>query len=171
MQTYTVTVTRMVSNSAPTFSSNTATRTLPENSSGWHERRRLRSWPRTATSDTLTYTLTGTDADSFEIDSNGQLKTSAGVAHNFDFESMKKSYAVTVSVHDGKDSAGNTDTTIDATIDVTIDLTNVNEAPSVHGLHPLQGENREMFQRPSAPTWRPTRTRRPRSRGRWKATT
>ena len=38
---------------------------------------------------------------------------------------------MTVSVHDGKDAAGNTDTTIDDFIDVTINLTNVNEAPRI----------------------------------------
>ena len=38
-----------------------------------------------------------------------------------------------MSVHDGKDTAGNTDTTIDDTIAVTINLTNVNEAPVIVG--------------------------------------
>ena len=60
------------------------------------------------------------------------MKTKTGVTHNFNFEATKNSYVVTVSVHDGKDAAGNTDTTtIDATITVTISLTNVNETPSV----------------------------------------
>ena len=37
-----------------------------------------------------------------------------------------------MNVHDGKDAAGDTDTTtIDASIDVTINLTNVNEAPVI----------------------------------------
>ena len=82
--------------------------------------------------DTLTYTLTGTDAGSFEIDSNGQLKTRTGVSHNFNFEATKNSYSVTVNVHDSKDAAGNADTTTtDATIAVTIDLTNVDEPGTV----------------------------------------
>ena len=39
---------------------------------------------------------------------------------------------MTVTVHDGKDAAGGTDTsTIDDTITVTINLTNVNEAPTI----------------------------------------
>ena len=119
------------SNSDPTFSSDMATRTLPENSSGGTNVGAAVTASDSNSGDTLTYTLSGTDAGSFEIDSNGQLKTKTGVTHNFDFESTKDSYSVTVSVHDGKDAAGNDDTTIDATIDVTIDLTNVNEEPSV----------------------------------------
>ena len=82
--------------------------------------------------DTLTYSLGGADASSFDFDSsNGQIKTKTGVTHNFDFEAVKKTYSVTVSVHDGKDAASNTDTTIDDYIDVTINLTNVNEAPVI----------------------------------------
>ena len=82
-------------------------------------------------SDALTYSLTSTDADadSFEIDSSGQIKTKAA----FDFETdAKTQYLVTVSVHDGKDDAGNTEQmpTVDATIDVTIDVTDVNEGPA-----------------------------------------
>ena len=133
-------------NSQPTFNSNTAFRRhLPENSAPGVSV----GDPFTATDDDdddgLTYGLTGMDAGSFEIDSKGQLKTKTGVTHNFDFESMKKSYAVTVTVHDGKDFAGNPDTTIDASIDVTIDLTNVNEAPSVTGTsNKSEGENRAV---------------------------
>ena len=82
--------------------------------------------------DTLTYSLGGADASSFDFDSsNGQIETKTGVTHNFDFEAVKKTYSVTVSVHDGKDAASNTDTTIDDYIDVTINLTNVNEAPVI----------------------------------------
>ena len=36
--------------------------------------------------DTLTYSLTGTDAGNFDIDSSGQIKTKSGVTHNFNFE-------------------------------------------------------------------------------------
>ena len=95
-------------------------------------------------SDTLTYSLGGTDVDSFNIDSsNGQIKT-RNVA-TYDFESTKKTYDVTVSVHDGKDTTGNTDTTIDDAITVTINLTNVNEAPSVTGTSSKsESENRAV---------------------------
>ena len=67
---------------------------------------------------------------SFTIDTaSGQIKTT-GVTYNF--EATKKSYTVTVNVHDGKDAAGGTDTsTIDDSITVTINLTNVNEAPTI----------------------------------------
>ena len=67
--------------------------------------------------DTLTYSLSGTDSGSFGIDtSNGQLKTSVAL----DYE-MKTSYSVTVGVSDGTDSDS---------ITVTINVTNVNEAPA-----------------------------------------
>ena len=65
--------------------------------------------------DTLTYTLGGTDAASFDIESGtGQLKTKA----TLDYET-KSSYTVTVTVSDGN---GGTDT-----ITVTITVTDVNE--------------------------------------------
>ena len=49
-----------------------------------------------------------------------------------DFEE-KTSYTVTVSVHDGKDSSGNADTTTDGTVDVAITVTGENEPPKVTG--------------------------------------
>ena len=74
--------------------------------------------------DTLTYTLGGDDAASFAIDEGtGQLKT----FDPLDYET-KFSYSVTVSVSDGMDIDGNTDTSADNTIDVTITVTNLNEA-------------------------------------------
>ncbi len=67
--------------------------------------------------DTLTYSLSGTDAGSFAIDDdNGQILTSDPL----DFET-KNSYSVTVTVDDGN---GGT-----ATIDVTITVVNV--APTI----------------------------------------
>ena len=71
--------------------------------------------------DTLTYTLGGTDAASFDITStSGQIQTSAAL----DYE-QKTSYSVTVSVADGE---GGTDT-----IAVTISVTDVNEKPTTPG--------------------------------------
>ena len=65
----------------------------------------------------LTYTLGGTDASSFSINStNGQLQTNAAL----DFET-KPSYSVSITVSDTK---------LTASIDVRINVTNVNEAPS-----------------------------------------
>ena len=119
------------SNSQPTFSADTATRTLPENSGAGVD---VVGGTITATgsdSDTLTYSLTGTDAGSFEIDSSGQLKTKTGVTHSFNFEAAKSSYSVTVNVRDSKDDDGNADTVVDDTIAVTIDLTNVDDAVTV----------------------------------------
>ena len=120
-------------NAQPTFSADTATRTLPENSGAGVD---VVGGTITATDsdsgDTLTYSLTGTDAGSFEIDSNGQIATKSGVTtHDFNFEATKNSYSVTVNVSDSKDADGNADTVIDDTIAVTINLTNVNEAPEI----------------------------------------
>ena len=74
-----------------------------------------------ADGDTLTYSLGGTDAASFDITStSGQIQTSAAL----DYE-QKTSYSVTVSVADGE---GGTDT-----IGVTINVTDVNEKPATPG--------------------------------------
>ena len=124
------------SNSEPTFDDGaTATRTLPENSgAGVNVVGGVVAATDSDSGDTLTYSLTGTDAGSFEIDSNGQLKTKTGATHDFDFEDTKKSYSVTVNVRDSKDAAGAADTDTDDTIAVTINLTNVNEAPTITNL-------------------------------------
>ena len=62
--------------------------------------------------DTLTYSLSGTDASSFDIDSEtGQLKTKAALDHE-----RKPSYSVTVEVTDSFETV---------TIDVTIEVTNL----------------------------------------------
>ena len=71
--------------------------------------------------DSLTYTLGGTDGESFDIDTTtGQLKTKA----ELELET-KSSYSVTVSVTDGKNASGGRDTTTDDTITVNISLTSV----------------------------------------------
>ena len=75
---------------------------------------------------TLVYSLDGTDAASFDLDTTtGQLKTKTV----FDYETDATSYTVTVSVTDGMDDYSNTDTVIDGTITVTINVTDVNEGP------------------------------------------
>ena len=82
--------------------------------------------------DTLVYSLSDEDPASFNIDSSdGQL--SVGAETTLDYESGNTSYTVIVSVHDGKDAGGNTDTdtAIDDSIDVTIDVTNEEEAGTV----------------------------------------
>ena len=89
--------------------------------------------PFTATDnedDTLTYSLGGEDAASFDIDTTtGQLKTRAALDHE-----TKSSYTVTVSVHDGKNAAGGSDATADDTVTVAITVTDVNEPPAFDGL-------------------------------------
>ena len=65
--------------------------------------------------DTLTYTLGGTDGDSFDIDAmTGQLKTKAALGA----ETMS-TYSVTVSVTDNKNAGGGRLLEIDDTITVT----------------------------------------------------
>ena len=79
--------------------------------------------------DTLTYVLSGYDAEFFDIDdANGQLKTKAVL----DTEDQP-TYYVDVEVHDGNDADGDTSTTTDAIKYVTITVNNVNEAPVVTG--------------------------------------
>ena len=121
------------SNSEPTFNDGTmATRTLPENSGGGEN---VVGGAVAATDsdsgDTLTYALkSGNDSGDFTIVStSGQIQAKSGETYNF--EVSKNSYTVIVTVHDGKDTAGDADTAVDAEITVTINLTNVNEAPVI----------------------------------------
>ena len=80
--------------------------------------------------DSRTYSLSGTDAASFTINtSTGQLQTKDGVT--YDYETPKKSYRVTVSVRDSKNDDGDPDTATDAIITVTITVVNVDEAGMV----------------------------------------
>ena len=113
-------------NEQPAFSTDTATRSVAENTAAGENI----GAPVEATDDddgdSLTYTLGGTDAASFEIvAASGQLQTRSAL----DFET-KALYSVIVSVSDRKDAAGASDTVVDDTIDVTISVTNVNEQPA-----------------------------------------
>ena len=68
--------------------------------------------------DTLTYSLGGTDAGSFDISlTSGQLRTKSGIVYDHE---ARSSYRVTVTVSDGQDTA---------TIDVDITATDVDEPP------------------------------------------
>ena len=78
--------------------------------------------------DTLTYTLEGTDASSFTIDSEGQIKVGTGTTLDRETKSI---YDVDVSVRDSKDDNGNPDTVTDDTIMVTINVTDQNEPPEI----------------------------------------
>ena len=110
---------RAPSNTAPVFSGTTATRTVPENSAAGTNVGAAVAATDADTGDTLTYSLEGTDAGSFTIDSGtGQIKTKSGVTYNH--EATKNSYSVTVKASDGTDSD---------TIAVTISVTDVAEQP------------------------------------------
>ena len=75
--------------------------------------------------DTLTYSLQGTDAASFDIDtSTGQIETKASLDHE-----TKDIYHVAVFVRDSKNIHGNSDTVYDQSIDVAINVNDVNEPP------------------------------------------
>ena len=115
-------------NNEPEFSSMTATRSVNENTAA---NMNIGSAVTAIDSDmgaTLTYGLENSgDDDDFDINtSTGRLKTKSALDHE-----TKDSYTVTVTVHDGLDAAGDTDTTVDDTITVTITVNDVNEAPAI----------------------------------------
>ena len=117
-----------VANFPPSFGAGPLSREVPENSAGGT----AVGAPVTATDpdtgDTLTYSLSGTDASSFTIDSGtGQISVATGT--DLDYEATKNTYEVEVGASDGKDSDGNADTVVDANITVNIAVTNVNEGP------------------------------------------
>ena len=86
---------------------------------------------------TFSATSAGTDHESFAVDAEGRITVASGAA--LDFET-KPSYAITVSVSDGKDGAGNPEPagmeTVDDTIAVTITVTDV-DPPGVPDLVPF----------------------------------
>ena len=110
-----------VTNAAPEFPSESAVRSVEENSSAGTDV----GLPVAATdvdNDPLTYSLTssGSDHDSFTIDSDGQIKVAEGA--NLDHEA-KSTYSVVVTAADPSGATG--------TISVTINVTNVDEAGAV----------------------------------------
>ena len=113
---------------APTFADRVVSRSVDENSAGGVAVGEPVE-ANDADGDTLTYSLDGDDASSFNIDTgSGQLRVAA--AADLDFE-MKPLYSVTVSVTDNKDSEGNADAMVDDIVEVTINIHNVDEAGSV----------------------------------------
>ena len=107
-------------NTAPSFLLESATREVAENSAAGVDVGGPVTATDTDTGDTLTYTLEGTDAASFNIDaSSGQIQTKAGVTYDHE---LQPEYSVTVKADDGN---GGTDT-----IAVTIDIADVDEPPS-----------------------------------------
>ena len=114
----TAAVAAAVPNNPPAFSADTAARSVAENTAaGQNVGGALTATD--ADSDTLTYTLEGADAASFDIVSgSGQIRTKAGVTYNHE---AKSTYTVIVKADDGN---GGTDT-----IAVTITVTDVDEPP------------------------------------------
>ena len=110
---------RTAGNNAPAFVSKATGLFLPENSAAGTVMPDSAS-ALTATdadNDTLTYSMDGTDAASFDFDtSTREMKAKSGVTYNYE---EKSTYSVTVNVDDGN---GGTDTTA-----VTIDITDVAE--------------------------------------------
>ena len=110
-------------NRAPAFLLESTTREVEENSPAGT----AVGDPVTATDaddDTLTYTLEGPDAASFQIVStSGQIQTKSGITYDYE---TKSSYSVTVKADDGN---GGTDT-----IAVAIDLLDVDETAPPPGV-------------------------------------
>ena len=113
-----VTITVADVNEPPEFDSATATREVPENTEAGGNIGAPVTATDPDTGDTPAYTLGGTDATFFDIDTlTGQLQTKAAL----DYET-KSSYTVTVTASDGA---------LTATVDVTVTVTNVDEAGTV----------------------------------------
>ena len=120
--TVTINVTDVNENRAPVFTEGTSTtRSVAENTGNGVDIGSAVAATDADSDDTLTYTLGGTDASSFDIVStSGQLQTRAAL----DYET-KTSYTVTVSVSDGNSGTDS----ITVTINVT-DVADTNNAPS-----------------------------------------
>ena len=116
---YVTRVSQQVTNNAPEFEDGTSTtRYIAENTASGVNIGDPISATDDDTGDTLTYSLSGTNATSFSIVSTtGQLQTSAAL----DYET-KTSYEVTVTVMDDSEASNNS-----ATITVTINITDVDE--------------------------------------------
>ena len=119
-------LTAPATNTDASFADLDATRSVPENTPAGQAIGAPVAADDPDSEDTLTYSLGGTDAASFDIDtSNGQLKTRDAL----DFDAGQTTYSVDVSVTDSKDDYDTADTLVDDTIAVTINVTDVNEKP------------------------------------------
>ena len=109
-----INVTDVDENSTPVFAGSSTTRSIPENTPAGRNIGSPVSATDADSDDTLRYTLSGTDAASFDIvRATGQLKTKAAL----DYET-KNSYSVIVKVSDG---------TLTNTIRVTITIIDIDE--------------------------------------------
>ena len=113
-------------NKQPSFTERAPTRSVPENTASASNV----GSPVTASDpegDSLIYSLEGDDAADFDIvASTDQVLTKTAL----DYET-KSTYSLTVAVHDGKDEAGNADTSADTRVDLTINVSNENEQGTV----------------------------------------
>ena len=117
-----INVTDVAENSTPVFAEDNTTRSIPENTPTGISIGEAVTAKDADSDDTLTYTVSGPDAASFDIDSTtGQLKTKEAL----DYET-KNAYSVVITVSDGS---------FTATIKVTIIITDVDEnhAPAFAG--------------------------------------
>ena len=131
-------LTAPATNTDASFADLDATRSVPENTAAGQPIGAPVAAVDPDYEDTLTYSLGGTDAASFDIDtSNGQLKTKDAL----DFDGGQTTYSVDVSVTDSKDDYDTADTLVDATIAVTINITDVNEKPVFADAPPTQNVN------------------------------
>ena len=121
----TINVTDVHENRAPVFTEGTSTiRSVAENTAA-DENIGTAVSATDPDDDTLTYSLTGTDASSFSLDSSsGQLKTKAALDHE-----TKDNYSVTISVSDADNATDS--------ITVTISVTDINDAPVFSGADPI----------------------------------
>ena len=88
-----------------------------------------------AENDVLTFKLSGTDADKFVIDSNGQITVGEGAdLDTEDTANGNNTFSVTVTVEDGNFRNSNTPADYSDSISVTIDAENVEEDPELDGV-------------------------------------
>ena len=148
------TVTLSTMNQAPVFRDGASTtRSVTETTTAG----RNIGAPVTATdpdNDALTYSLGGSNADSFDIvASSGQLQTKSALVN-----ATRNSYSVTVSVHDGKNDDDDPDTAIDATTRVTINVTTTTTTTRSGGGRSGGGRSRSRATPTPTPTPSPTPT-------------
>ena len=119
---------RVLTNSAPTFAVTEATFTVAENTPPGGQVGTALTATDVEEADTLAYALSGTDGSDFAITSEGQITVGSGT--ELDHEE-KASYALTVEVRDGRDTAGDEapEEAADATVAVTVTVTDVDEPP------------------------------------------
>lgn len=98
------------------------TRSVPENSSAGTNVGDTIAVREPDSGDTLTFSLTGEGAGNFTVSSvTGGAQITVGTGADLDYE-ITQSYDLTLGVSDGKDAAGDPDSSIDHTIAVRVDI-------------------------------------------------